>query len=150
MTERVRVLRIIDRLNVGGPALQASVLMEGLDRSRFDQRLLTGTVAPGEGDFVGIRAPDLAMTVVPGLGRAPRVLLVQVNHLVAVQPVEAERHQDGEVGRQHEKVEPGRLVEMPEGVLLGEKAHVADERVLRGQEHKPTHHHQLKPHTCYE
>ena len=73
MTERVRVLRIIDRLNVGGPALQASVLMAGLDPARFDQRLLTGTVAAGEGDFVSIRAPELAVTVVPGLGRAPRV-----------------------------------------------------------------------------
>ena len=73
MTERVRVLRVIDRLNVGGPALQASVLMAGLDRTRFDQRLLTGTVAAGEGDFVGIRAPDLPVTVVQGLGRAPRV-----------------------------------------------------------------------------
>jgi len=73
MTERVRVLRIIDRLNVGGPALQASVLMAGLDPERFDQRLVTGSVSADEGDFVGIRAPDLSVTVVPGLGRAPHV-----------------------------------------------------------------------------
>ena len=56
MTDRVRVLRIIDRLNVGGPALQASVLMAGLDPERFDQRLVTGSVTSGEGDFVQIRA----------------------------------------------------------------------------------------------
>ena len=48
----MRVLRIIDRLNVGGPALQASVLMAGLDPERFDQRLVTGSVTSGEGDFI--------------------------------------------------------------------------------------------------
>jgi glycosyltransferase involved in cell wall biosynthesis len=74
MTERVRVLRIIDRLNVGGPALQASVLMAGLDPERFDQRLVIGSVTSDEGDFVRIRAPDLPVTEVPGLGRAPRAL----------------------------------------------------------------------------
>jgi glycosyltransferase involved in cell wall biosynthesis len=72
VTERVRVLRIIDRLNVGGPALQASVLTAGLDPARFEQRLVTGSVMSGEGDFVRIRAPDLPVTVVAGLGRAPR------------------------------------------------------------------------------
>ena len=44
---RLRVLRVIDRLNVGGPALQASVLAAGLDPDRFEQRLLAGSVEPG-------------------------------------------------------------------------------------------------------
>jgi glycosyltransferase involved in cell wall biosynthesis len=68
---RIRVLRIIDRLNVGGPALQAAVLSRGLDPSRFDQRLLAGSIAPGEGDYRSLRAPDLRVERVPGLGRAP-------------------------------------------------------------------------------
>jgi hypothetical protein len=73
MTKRVSVLRIGDRLDGGGPALQASVLAAGLDPERFGQRLVTGSVAPHEGDFVSIRAPELSVTVVPGLGRAPHV-----------------------------------------------------------------------------
>ena len=70
---RVRVLRVIARLNVGGPALQATVLSSGLDPARFDQRLLAGAVGPDEGDFVRLRAPDLAVERVAGLGRAPSV-----------------------------------------------------------------------------
>jgi glycosyltransferase involved in cell wall biosynthesis len=69
--QRIRVLRIIDRLNVGGPAVQASVLSELLDPDRFDQRLLTGTVEESEGDFVELRRPNLVVERVNGLGRAP-------------------------------------------------------------------------------
>ena len=68
--ERVRVLRIIDRLNVGGPALQATVLSEGLDPERFDHRILSGSVDPHEGDYVELRAPDLPVERIEGLGRA--------------------------------------------------------------------------------
>jgi glycosyltransferase involved in cell wall biosynthesis len=65
------VLRIIDRLNVGGPALQATVLSRGLDPARFDQRLLVGAVGPDEGDYAALRAPDLNAESVVGLGREP-------------------------------------------------------------------------------
>jgi hypothetical protein len=64
-----RVLRIIDRLNVGGPA-QATVLSEGLDPERFDHRILTGSVDAHEGDYVELRAPDLPVQGIEGLGRA--------------------------------------------------------------------------------
>ena len=74
MAERIRVLRIIARMNVGGPALQVTNLARSLDPERFDHRLLTGTTAEDEADYVDLRAPDLPRTVVPGLGRAPRPL----------------------------------------------------------------------------
>jgi glycosyltransferase involved in cell wall biosynthesis len=67
----IRVLRVIDRLNVGGPALQATVLSRGLDPARFDQRLLVGAVGPEEGDYAALRAPDLNAESVVGLGREP-------------------------------------------------------------------------------
>jgi glycosyltransferase involved in cell wall biosynthesis len=70
---RIRVLRVIDRLNVGGPALQASVLSQGLDPARFDQRLLAGAVGPSEGDYVSLRSPELSLEPVPGLGRTPHI-----------------------------------------------------------------------------
>jgi glycosyltransferase involved in cell wall biosynthesis len=69
----LRVLRIIDRLNVGGPALQATVLSEGLDPAHFDQRLLAGAIDPDEGDYVSLRAPDLPVERIAGLGRAPHL-----------------------------------------------------------------------------
>ena len=65
------MLRVIDRLNVGGPALQATVLSRGLDPARFDQRLLAGAVGPEEGDYAALRAPDLQAEPVVGLGREP-------------------------------------------------------------------------------
>jgi glycosyltransferase involved in cell wall biosynthesis len=69
---RLRVLRVIARMNVGGPALQVTGLVEGMDPDRFDHRLLVGSVGPGEADYVALRAPDLALTTLPGLGRSPR------------------------------------------------------------------------------
>ena len=69
--ERIRVLRLIDRLNVGGPALQVSVLAAGLDPDRFQQVVLAGEIDPHEGDYVSLRAPGLVVEQVRGLGRSP-------------------------------------------------------------------------------
>jgi hypothetical protein len=48
--ERVRVLRIIARLNIGGPALHTTLLTERLDPRRYDARLIAGTEGPDEGN----------------------------------------------------------------------------------------------------
>jgi glycosyltransferase involved in cell wall biosynthesis len=48
---RIRVVRIIDRLNVGGPAKHVVWLTEGLCETGFETTLITGTVPPGEGDM---------------------------------------------------------------------------------------------------
>lgn len=69
---RLRVLRIIARMNVGGPAVQVSGLMRGLPPERFDHRLLTGWCASDEADYLATQAPDVVATRVPGLGRAVR------------------------------------------------------------------------------
>jgi glycosyltransferase involved in cell wall biosynthesis len=68
---RLRVLRVIARMNVGGPALQVTGLVEGMDADRFDHRLLTGFVEEGEGDYLDLRAPHLPVMRVEGLGRSP-------------------------------------------------------------------------------
>ncbi|MGH8598563.1 MAG: glycosyltransferase [Gammaproteobacteria bacterium] len=47
----IRVIRVIDRLNVGGPAKHVTWLSAGLDPGEFETRLLTGTVPRGEGDM---------------------------------------------------------------------------------------------------
>jgi len=68
----VRILRVIARMNVGGPAWQVSVLTRGLDASRFETRLIVGDVGEGEADFVDLRDPDLPLMRIPTLGRSVR------------------------------------------------------------------------------
>ena len=69
---RPRVLRVIARMNVGGPARQVVELARGLDADRFDQRLLVGRAADGEADYLDLRAGDVPRVSVEGLGRAPK------------------------------------------------------------------------------
>jgi len=70
-TDRLRVMRVIARLNVGGPALQAVALTEHLDADCFESRLCVGRLGAGEGDYLALRAPDIDARRVPGLGREP-------------------------------------------------------------------------------
>jgi glycosyltransferase involved in cell wall biosynthesis len=73
MSERIRVLRVIARLNVGGPALHATLLTERLDPSRYDSRLVTGVEAPSEGNYLSLHGrPTERVSVLPALGRSIR------------------------------------------------------------------------------
>ena len=67
---KIRVLRIIARMNVGGPAVQISGLMRGLDPNLFEQRLITGLCGDDEADYLETQAPDVLATRIVGLGRA--------------------------------------------------------------------------------
>jgi glycosyltransferase involved in cell wall biosynthesis len=49
--QRITVLRIIDRLNVGGPAIHAVLATRGLDATRFRTILVVGSIEPEEGDM---------------------------------------------------------------------------------------------------
>jgi len=69
-TPRIRVLRIIARMNVGGPALQISGLARQLDPDRFEHVILCGEVEPGEADWLQLRAPDVQVVHIPGLARS--------------------------------------------------------------------------------
>jgi glycosyltransferase involved in cell wall biosynthesis len=64
----IRVLRIIARLNIGGPALHVTHLTRGLDPVRFETLLVTGQLATGEGDMSDL-AQGLNWQVLPELGR---------------------------------------------------------------------------------
>lgn len=69
---RLRVMRVIARMNVGGPAVQVSGLMRHLPQDEFDQRLYTGWCAEDEADFLDTQAPDVEAHRIEGLGRAIR------------------------------------------------------------------------------
>lgn len=68
------MLRVIARMNVGGPALQVVGLTKGLDPARFEQRLLVGEVGPDEADYLELRASEIRPVRVGGLGRTPNAL----------------------------------------------------------------------------
>ena len=70
--ERVRVLRIIARLNVGGPARHVALLNAGMDPNRFTSWLVTGTENPDEGSLRDYaRARGVEPLVIPEiLGQA--------------------------------------------------------------------------------
>lgn len=105
--DRIRVLRVIARMNVGGPAWQASVLTRGLDPERYETRLVVGTTEEDEADFLELRDPDLPVTVVPGLGRSPgplgdlRALLALVREVRDYRPDVVHTHtaKAGALGR---------------------------------------------------
>ena len=65
-------MRVIARMNVGGPAVQVSGLMRHLPDDEFDQRLFTGWCADDEADYLLTQAPDVEATRIAGLGRAVR------------------------------------------------------------------------------
>ncbi len=71
--DRVRVLRVIARLNIGGPALHATLLTERLDPCRYDSVLLTGSEERAEGNYLELVGKSVQqMVVVPSLGREIR------------------------------------------------------------------------------
>jgi len=64
------VARVITRLNVGGPAIQALLLTERLDPERYETILLCGRPGPREGDMLELRGiADVRPSIVPALGR---------------------------------------------------------------------------------
>ena len=65
----IRVMRIIARMNVGGPAVQVSGLMRGLNSNEFDHRLYTGFCATDEADYLDSVATDVSAMRIEGLGR---------------------------------------------------------------------------------
>jgi glycosyltransferase involved in cell wall biosynthesis len=65
----IRVMRIIARMNVGGPAVQVSGLMRGLHPIEFDHRLYTGYCADDEADYLDTVATDVAALRIEGFGR---------------------------------------------------------------------------------
>jgi glycosyltransferase involved in cell wall biosynthesis len=66
----LRVLRVIARLNVGGPALHTVILNDGLRQRGYDTLLVYGSVGPQEASFEELaKARGLPTVYIPQLGR---------------------------------------------------------------------------------
>ena len=70
----IKVLRIVARMNVGGPAVQISGLMRTLSKADFDQELVTGYCDLDEADYLIEVATDIKATRILGLGRSVSAL----------------------------------------------------------------------------
>lgn len=65
------MLRVITRLNVGGPAIHAGLLTQRLDADRFETLLVSGREGPGEGSMLELgRLDGLQPRFVASLGRS--------------------------------------------------------------------------------
>ncbi|MBL7129852.1 MAG: glycosyltransferase family 4 protein [Candidatus Omnitrophica bacterium] len=68
---KIKVLRIIARLNIGGPAIHTILLSEGLDKSRFETVLVCGTPEKSEGDMLYLaEEKGVRPIIIPELGRS--------------------------------------------------------------------------------
>lgn len=50
-SNKIKLLRVVSRLNIGGPSIHCSILLDGFNNSRFASKLVTGSVSPHEGDM---------------------------------------------------------------------------------------------------
>jgi glycosyltransferase involved in cell wall biosynthesis len=105
--ERIRVIRVIDRLNTGGPAKHVTWLTAGLDAEEFETTLITGVVPAGEGDMSYFaRAAGVEPVVIKELSREVSlgdmvVIFKLVRELLRVKPqvVHTHKAKAGAVGR---------------------------------------------------
>jgi len=68
--DRISVVRIIARLNVGGPARHVTWLTAGLRHAGYEAILVTGTVPPGEDDMSYFaRAEGIESLIIPEMSR---------------------------------------------------------------------------------
>ena len=68
--KKIKVVRVIARLNIGGPAIHTILLTEGLNKDKFDSLLVCGTIAKDEGDMLYYaRARNVVPYIIPELRR---------------------------------------------------------------------------------
>jgi len=75
--DKIRVLRVIGRLNIGGPSIHVVNLAAGLDSDRYEQLLVIGRESPAEGsmlDYALSRGvwPHRIQQIVTAFNLAPR------------------------------------------------------------------------------
>src|SRR5437762_803846 len=68
--ERIKIVRVIARLNMGGPALHVAYLTDGLKKRGYDTTLVAGSLARGEDSMAFVAdARDVPVIRIDELGR---------------------------------------------------------------------------------
>jgi glycosyltransferase involved in cell wall biosynthesis len=70
----LRVMHVIARMNVGGPAVLVADLMRSVDSGKFEQVLVTGYCDDNESDYLDEVATDIKAVRIVGLGRSVSVI----------------------------------------------------------------------------
>jgi glycosyltransferase involved in cell wall biosynthesis len=71
---RTKILHVIARMNVGGPAILVADLIRNLDSTKFEVKLVTGYCDVNESDYLDDVAKDIAATRILGFGRSISIL----------------------------------------------------------------------------
>ena len=84
--DAIRVLRVITRLNIGGPSIQAITLADRLRPRGFDTTLVHGSLGEGEGDMRYLMPSTVRTRQIQALRRevAPAHDLRALQQLVAI------------------------------------------------------------------
>lgn len=70
LSGKIKILRIISRLNIGGPSIHVHLLTKGLNSDAFESILVTGKISPHEGDMSYLfDSHDKKPMVIPQLQR---------------------------------------------------------------------------------
>jgi len=69
-SSQIKVLFVIARMNVGGPAVLVADLMRNLNQSKFQSKLITGFCDATESDYLEESATDIKAIRIPGFGRS--------------------------------------------------------------------------------
>ena len=70
----IRIIEVIARMNIGGPAVIVAELMQRLDSEKFQVILITGYCADDEADYLEEVETNIPVTRINGLGRSVSVL----------------------------------------------------------------------------
>ena len=75
MTHRpLRIVHVIARMNVGGPAILISELIKGLNKDEFESYLITGFCEDNEVDYLEVNDLKFNETRIKGFGRSISIL----------------------------------------------------------------------------
>lgn len=69
-SQPIRVMQVIARMNVGGPAVLVADLMRNLNSAEFQSVLVTGFCDENESDYLDQVAVDIQANKIPGFGRS--------------------------------------------------------------------------------
>ena len=107
----IKIVRIIDRLNIGGPAIHVTLLCDLLERSQFHTLLVYGREQRHEGSMSyllegrGVRAqfiPLLGRSINPGRDLVVLWKLWRILRAERPQIVHTHKSKAGLLGRRHE------------------------------------------------
>lgn len=73
VNEKIRVMRIFSRLNIGGPSIHVVLLTQQLDSSRYETTLVVGREGDREGSFDALaRSKNVSPLTIETMGRSIR------------------------------------------------------------------------------